>query len=352
MSITSLIREHCTDDTERAETWNRTLVELKVVLAYCNGVLTSAEHTVLSLLSVDSNENATTITQLSQSIEEHGFAQAADRVLRKLDYLLHAEKPDVKTKLATEIMRESINTALADKNMSDDERDFLCDRLSPCLGVIPQTTADMLRRTTGRLARERAYAERGFEIYLMLTSLSDKPPQLISARGEVLPGVLGAIDAFVEKHNVGSSRVVAYFISVMAGVFWIDSYEHHISELRNTLFAAREIERQTGKEGRLRDIRHELMQLRNRGVDASAFRAVARHVLNSLERMDPLNQQQYDLLKDHVATAIELNSDLVRRWDFRTDSRNGESTDGNCSRTGSHEGSKEPQSIHWWRFWR
>jgi hypothetical protein len=352
MSFSLLVQEHCEKSPDRIEAWEKAVLDLQVVLAYSDGVLAPAERMTLSLLNVakrDERENRRLVDRLVRSIEQHGLAQAADQVVQDLGALLAGENSAGRAKLAAELLRESVAIVVADDVISDKERVFLCERLAPGLGVDAQQAQDMLKAASGRLSRSRAYAERGFECYLMLADLDDGPPQLSGHQGEVLPGFLGAVDAFVVRHRVGSSRVAAYYLGALGGIFWVDAYEQHLSALGQLVGAARNLTKSGGAEGRLRAIHHELGQLRNRGVDANGYRAVARHVTNTLGKMGGLNDAQRDLFREKIAPALEIDHEVL----IESASQRESLIDLHRNLTGQPvEQEEKSESQRWWRFWK
>jgi hypothetical protein len=352
MSFSLLVQEHCEKRPDRIEAWEKAVLDLQVVLAYSDGVLAPAERMTLSLLSVakrDERENRRLVDRLVRSIEQDGLAQAAEQVVRDLGALLDGETAAVRATLAAEILRESVAIMVADDVISDKEKVFLCERLAPGLGVDAQQAQDVLKAASGRLSRSRAYAERGFECYLMLADLDDGLPRLNGVQGEVLPGFLGAVDAFVVRHRIGSSRVAAYYLGALGGIFWVDAYEQHLSALGQLAVAARNLTTSAGAEGRLRAIHHELGQLRNRGVDANGYRAVARHVTNTLGKMGGLNDAQRDLFREKIAPALEIDHEVL----IESASQRESLIDLHRNLTGQPvEQEEKSDSQRWWRFWK
>lgn len=353
MSFSALVREHGGSSPDRSEAWEKVFLELQVVLAYSDGVLAPAERMTLSLLSLAKSnelENRRLVDRLIRSIELNGLEQAADRVVGDISALLGQEDERMRRDLAGEILRESIAIVVADDVISEREREFITERLGPGLGVDEKQAQDLLRSTSGRLSRARAYVERGYECYLMLAELATEPPSLNSPDGDSLPGFLGAVDSFVLENRLGSSRVLAYYLGAMGGIFWVDAYEEVLTSLGQLTLAARKISKREGVDGRLRSIHHELDQLRNRGVDAHGFRCVARHVTNTLGKMDGLSEAQRGLFRDKIAPALEIDHDTL----LRTASQRRSMVDLHRNLMG-HTGSKTVESEEaqrWWQFWK
>lgn len=352
MSFSALLREHG-GSTDRTEAWEKVFLELQVVLAYSDGVLAPAERMTLSLLSLAKSnelENRRLVDRLIRSIELNGLEQAADHVVGDITALMSREEEALRGDLAGEILRESIAIVVADDVISERERQFITERLGPGLGVDEKQAQALLNRASGRLSRSRAYVERGYECFLMLADLASGPPSLNSPDGDSLPGFLGAVDTFVVEHRLGSSRVAAYYLGALGGIFWVDSYEENLTALGQLTRAAREISKRAGVEGRLRSIHHELSQLRNRGVDAHGFRCVARHVTNTLGKMDGLNEAQRGLFKDKIAPALEVDHDGL----LRTAAQRRSMVDLHRNLMGQR-GAKlmgEDESQRWWQFWK
>jgi len=352
MSFSFLVHEQCKNTPDRLEAWAKAVVELQVVLAFADGSLSRSERMAISLLSVGDPDHARPIIPLVQSIKKHGFPQASDRVLREIHELLEGETPAARQEIATTIARESIATMVADDVITDGERRFVLEQLGPQLGLPEEQSREFVQTASDQLARHKNYAERGLEVYLLLAALGDRPPQLSRAGGDALPGFLGAVDTFVEKHRVGSARVMAYFLAVLRGVHWVYHYEEHLSALGQLVATARDIERRVGAEVRLEDIRQELDQIRKRGDDRFAYRCVARHVLNALERLDGLNEAQQKLLQNGIVPALEIGPELVRPWITQkpaSSDKSGETT-GSVSR--SVDRSDNEKSMSRWRFWK
>lgn len=352
MSFSVLVRDHFHDKPERADEWEKVFLELQVVLAYCDGVLAPAERMTLSLLSLakrDERENRRLVDQLIRSIESEGLDHAADTVVASIKELLAEEGEEKRPPLASEILRESVAIVVADDIISPKERTFVTERLAPSLDVDPQEARALLKKASGRLSRSRAYVERAFEIYMMIADLEDRPPRLNTPEGEALPGFLGAVDRFVVEQHAASSRVVAYFLGALGGIFWVEEYEHHIAELSDLARAARDLRTKSGAEARLRAIQHELGQLRNRGVDPNGFRAVARHVTNVLGKMQGLTDQQRALFKDHVAPALELDYESL----VKSSAQRRSMIDLHYNLTGKGETQPTQESSQrWWQFWK
>lgn len=353
MSFSILVREHFDSNPERADSWEKVFLELQVVLAYCDGVLAPAERMTLSLLSLakrDERENRRLVDQLIRSIESDGLEQAANKVVSEIKKLLEAIATDARTALAAEILRESIAIVVADDVISDKERAFIAERLAPGLGVDTQQALDLLKKASGRLSRSHAYVERAYECYLMLAELDKDPPTLNTSDGDQLPGFLGAVDQFVLQNSVGSSRVVAYYLGALGGIFWVDEYKQHIAVLGQLTNAARELRKTSGVDGRLRAIHHELGQLRNRGVDAHGFHAVTRHVTNTLGKMDGLNESQRALFRDQIAPALEIDHDALLQASSQR--RSMIDLHRNLTGQGRPRGDQDEQSQRWWQFWK
>lgn len=352
MSFSAVLREHSGGSPDRTEAWEKVFLELQVVLAYSDGVLAPAERMTLSLLSLAKRnelENRHLVDRLIRSIELNGLDQAADRVVGDISALLHQEDETMRQDLAGELLRESIAIVVADDVISEREREFITERLGPALGVGEEKAQDLLRSTSGRLSRARAYVERGYECYLMLAEMATDPPSLNSPDGDSLPGFLGAVDAFVVSNRLGSSRVTAYYLGALGGIFWVDDYEQHLTSLGQLTHAARKISKREGIDGRLRSIHHELDQLRNRGVDAHGFRCVSRHVTNTLGKMAGLSEAQRVFFKDKIAPALEIDHDAL----LRTASQRRSMVDLNRNLRGEC-GSKtaEEEAQRWWQFWK
>lgn len=353
MSFSILVREHFDSNPERADSWEKVFLELQVVLAYCDGVLAPAERMTLSLLSLakrDERENRRLVDQLIRSIESDGLDQAADHVVTDIKKLLESEASEARAALAAEILRESIAIVVADDVISDNERAFISERLALGLSVDKQQALDLLKKASGRLSRSRAYVERAFECYLMLAELDKEPPRLNTTDGVQLPGFLGAVDQFVIENSLGSSRVVAYYLGALGGIFWVDDYKEHISVLGQLTKAARELRRTSGVDGRLRAIHHELGQLRNRGVDAHGFHAVTRHVTNTLGKMDGLNEAQRVLFRDQIAPALEINHEALLAASAQR--RSMLDLHRNLAGQGRTKDETDDQSQRWWQFWK
>ena len=352
MSLSILVRDHSESHPERAESWEKVFLELQVVLAYCDGVLAPAERMTLSLLSLakrDERENRRLVDRLIRSIESDGLNQAAERVVADIKALLGREEQDARGALADEILRESIAIVVADDVISDNERAFVTDRLAPGLGLDPKQAHALLQKASGRLSRSHAYVERAYECYMMLSELDNGPPRLNTPEGDELPGFLGAVDKFVVDNQVGSSRVVAYYLGALGGIFWVDAYKEHIAVLGQLTRAARELRKTAGVDGRLRAIHHELGQLRNRGVDAHGFQAVTRHVTNTLGKMHGLNEAQRDLFKNQIAPALEIDHEAL----LQSAAQRRSMIDLHRNLTGIRETKDaEAQSQKWWQFWK
>lgn len=352
MSFSVLVREHCKTNPERAEPWEKAFLELQVVLAYCDGVLAPAERMTLSLLSLakrDERENRRLVDRLIRSIEQDGLEQAAARVVTDINKLLGEEEPEGRSGLAAEILRESVAIVVADDVISDNEKSFVTERLAPGLGVEKQKAEALLKRASGRLSRARAYVDRAYECYLMLSDLVDGPPVLNTTDGESLPGFLGAVDELVVRSRLGSSRVVSYYLGAIGGIFWVDDYQRHIQVLEQLTGAARNLRATPGAEGRLRAIHHELGQLRNRGVDAHGFRAVTRHVTNTIGKMEGLNEAQRALFRDAIAPALEIDHAAL----VQTSAHRRSMLDLHRNLTGQQKANAPgPESSSWWQFWK
>ncbi len=352
MSLPVLVRDACQSNPERANAWECAFLDLQVVIAYCDGVLAPAERMTLSLLSLakrDERANRREVDQLIRSIESHGLDQASTRVTSSIKDLLDEEDEDNRAALAAEILRESIAIVVADDVISDNERSFVTDQLAPSLGVARSDALALLDKAKGRLSRSHAYVERAYEIYLMLVDLDRRPPRLNTTDGDTLPGFLGAVDRFVVERSAGSSRVVAYFLGALGGIFWVDDYDQHLAVLGQLTQAARELQKRSGSEGRLRAIHHELGQLRNRGVDAHGFHAVARHVTNALGKMDGLDDAQRVLFKEHVAPALEIDVEAL----LQSASQRRSMIDLHQNLTGQAQQQDEDEgSQRWWQFWK
>lgn len=353
MSFSALVREHGGSSPDRTEAWEKVFLELQVVLAYSDGVLAPAERMTLSLLSLAKSnelENRRLVDRLIRSIEHKGLDQAADRVVGDISALLGQEDEAIRQDLAGEILRESIAIVVADDVISDREREFITERLGPGLGVDEKQAQDLLRSTSGRLSRARAYVERGYECYLMLAELATEPPTLNSPDGDSLPGFLGAVDSFVVANRLGSSRVAAYYLGALGGIFWVDDYEKNLTFLGQLTHAARKISKREGIDGRLRSIHHELDQLRNRGVDAHGFRCVSRHVTNTLGKMDRLSEAQRGLFKDKIAPALEIDHEAL----LRTASQRRSMVDLHRNLVGQAETktTESDDAQRWWQFWK
>ena len=349
MSLAFLVRQHCANSQAQRDAWEKTIVELHVILAYCDGILSQDERMTLSLRSVGNPENAAPIMKLARSIEQYGLAQAAGRVVKDLRELFEGVPAGARRKIALQILRESISATMTDGTISEEESAFMRDKLAPALGIEPQITKDLLTCASGQLNRERAYAERGLELFVMLSDLSDSPPTLSVRDTEVLPGFLGAVDAFVEHNKVASSQAVAYFLAVFGGVFWVDEYELHLLMMRDLVKASREIRKPCGTDGRLQAMQHELGQVRNRGVDPEAFRSVARHLMNAVERMGAFNESQVELLVDKIVPILELDSDIVLQTVRQQDPAHDTVNDSVVAEKPG-DGVDDRKSI-WWRFW-
>ena len=268
-------------------------------------------------------------------------------MVQDITKLLAEEAEDKRPTLASEILRESVAIVVADDVISPKERAFVSERLAPSLTVAPQEAQALLKKASGRLSRSRAYVERAFEIFMMIADLEERPPQLNTAEGDELPGFLGAVDRFVIEQRAASSRVVAYFLGAVGGIFWVEEYQHHIAELGELAQAARNLRAKSGVEARLHTIQHELGQLRNRGVDPNGFRAVARHVTNVLGKMQGLTDAQRDLFRDHVAPALELDYGTL----LKTSAQRRSMIDLHNNLVGRPQ-AEEPESQRWWQFWK
>jgi len=351
MSFSLLVSQHHPKSPDRVEAWETAFLELQVVLAYIDSVLAPAERMTLSLLNLakwDEKDNRRQVDELTRSIEKHGIDQAVRRVIRKLEELFEQEDPTIRPHLAQEILQSSVAIVVADDVISDNEESFLRDLLAPALGMDEAHVMEVVKTASGRLSRFRAYAERGLECYLMLAELQEGPPQLNSLAGDKLPGFLGAVDQWVVQHRLGSSRVMGYFLGAMGGIFWIDSYEQHLSEMTQLVAAARTLSQRAGPEARLRAIHHELTQLRNRGVDANGHRAIARHVTNALSRMASLNEAQRNRFRDAIAPALEIDHDAL----VESASQRASLIDLHDNLVGAHSPEQDKTESQWWRFWK
>ena len=353
MSFSMLVREHETISSERADRWEQVFLELQVVLAYCDGELAPAERMTLSLLSLakkDERENRVHVDRLIQGIERHGLDEAANKVVDDIEALLQAESAEIRTEIARELLHESIAIVVADDVISEKERTFVTKRLAPGLGMSSKEAEELLRTASGKLTRERAYIERAFECYLLIVEVEDGPPTLNGSGDEDLPGFLGTVDKLVVDKRLGSSRVAAYFLTAMGGIFWVDDYQEHVTMLGRITDAARELRTTAGADGRLRAIQHELSQLRNRGVDSNAFHAVSRHLTNALGKMNGVSEAQREVFRDKIAPALEIDHTTL----LETSGRRRSMIDLHRNLTG--QGRPAPDetdpSQKWWRFWK
>jgi hypothetical protein len=216
--------------------------------------------------------------------------------------------------------------------------------------VSAQEAEELLKKASGKLSRERAYVERAYECYLLLAEADDRPPALNASGDEELPGFLGAVDKLVVEQRLGSSRVAAYFLTAIGGIFWVDAHQEHVTMLGRITQAARDLRNSSGVDGRLRAIQYELGQLRNRGVDANSFQAVSRHLTNAIGKMESLTEAQRELFRDKLAPTLEIDHPTL----LETSSRRRSMIDlhRNLIGTGMPAAGETDPSQRWWRFWK
>ena len=370
MSFSFLVHEQCKKIPARIEAWEKAVVELQVVLAYADGVLSPIERMAISLLCIGDTDQSNLVTPLSQTIEKTGLESVAERVLCDVRTLLEGENVEARHVIASDLVRQGLSLVASDGVLSDKELTFICDRLGPGIGLPSQQIDDLVIECCDRLERDRMYAERAFEMYLMLAALDDEPPFLVRADGVDLPGFVGAVDAFVVKHRLGSSRVLAYYLGAMEGVFWVDHHEQHLASLEKLVTAARERTARVGVDSRLKAIHIELGQIRHGGIDPTAYKSVARHVLHTLERMDGLNEAQRKLLENGIGPSVDMDPEALRPYtserresqrrassanevgEGRGSSPSGAEHEKGGSETKAHARPDEERSVWRWRFWK
>ncbi|MCU0692041.1 MAG: hypothetical protein MUF54_11615 [Polyangiaceae bacterium] len=352
MSFSLLAREHFKANPDRADAWERAFLELQVVLAYCDGELAPAERMTLSLLSFakrDEQENRELVDSLIHSIDRDGLHRAADQIVDSIKHLLDEVSVAQRENLAEEILRESIAIVVADDVVSDKEREFVTKRLGPGLGLGTAPAEQLLVTASGRLQRARTYAERGFELYLMLADLDADAPELHAQEGEPLPPFLTAVDELVGGKWLGSSRVTAYFLSALGGMFWVDQHQKHVAMLGQLTDVVRGLRNRAGLEERLKAIHDELTELRERAIDPHAASKVARHVTNAISKMRVLTDDQRARFRDQIAPAVDIDHAAL----LLTASRRGSMANLHRNLTGL----RVPQdgaaaARRWWRFWK